>query len=1399
MAEEKNEQQPAAPSESGGGTTPVQENGPASESPRSQRRSGPMRMGRTATCRVRMLDGTDFECQLDKKAKGQDLLEKICEHLSLMEKDYFGMSYRDAADLKYWLTHDKGIGKQMRNIPWVFSLEVKFYPPDPANLQEDITRYQLCLQIKNDILSGKLPCSFVTHALLGSYLVQAEIGDYDPEELGHNYLNEFKFAPNQTSELEEKVMELHKTHKGQTPAEAELHYLENAKKLAMYGVDLHQAKDSEGVDIMLGVCASGLLVYRDRLRINRFAWPKILKISYKRNNFYIKIRPGEFEQFESTIGFKLANHRAAKRLWKVCVEHHTFFRLMTPEPPQKNPFPFLPRFGSKFRYSGRTQYQTKMASALIDRPAPLFERTLSSKRYANRSTRSMDTLGYTNKPSPDEKPDEFKRHTMSIPMSRPGESPYSDNDRKTPPKVEPKKEEKKDRKPVGGVAVLPTSGELFWRKEPREKVEAIEKREALRELNRSPSTPKKDERKESYSSSDKIPATPTSLKEGLPLTSTPTGKKHEKRRSITPPRELDASPSRKKRDKRRSVTPPRELEASPGAGRRTHAHGKDYSPSNKRHSSEHKLEAVPVGKARSESPSNKAESSPGGRKSSPSRTLESSPGGRRSSPSRALESSPGGRRSSPSRALESSPSNRKTSDRGVSPSPTKSSGGSVFEYSATSEDTEKMGSPSSALAEPLAVAVTASGKKKSKVDKEKEKEEKRAKELERKAKEKDAKERKAKEKKEEKERKEREKKEEKERKELEKKEKLKKEKEKRGKKSPKATRDKGSQESLEAQVLDVSATGLNASVDEGNEPVVETVEVETTVVVQEISMEKTEDESFDSTGVSKDKKKKDKKKDGKDKDKKLGKDKDKKEGKEKVKKEGKEKEKKEGKDKEKKELKDKEKKELKDKEKKELKDKDIKEGKEKEKKEGKDKVKKEGKDKDKDKDKKEKKESKKKSKKEDKKKSKRDKNASLAEDETGEESPSRKHGSDSGGSSSDDLREYAEENVPHSESLSGAVKGLTPEEMRLLSTGIHSTSGSGSPGPNAKSSPKMNVPPLSHEAPNLEATILKKMTKKTIRQDVDGTTEEIEETMIEQLANPEDLNQLPTIITSPSTTKDSTSRFTTFKPLPVTKNDPNFSPKVVAASPKSPVAPATLSTGVPSSQQRMPSHSEDKLQVTFIADKNKPKEEEKPPVVTSTTTTAAIASVTTKQEGDTSSKIEEQKAVTATTRTTATRSEQQVVTQQLTKSTMVMTSDPTDSPAVIQPPIVKTETVKYSPHTADPMLKATTTVPVVPTETRKVAYEPEYPAVNNITQDLEGEIVSSQTISSKTRTVETLTYKTEKDGVLETRVEQRITIQSDGDPIDHDKALADAIQEATAMNPDMTVEKIEIQQQSSYN
>ncbi|XP_039512274.1 band 4.1-like protein 3a isoform X11 [Pimephales promelas] len=349
-------------------------------------------------CKISLLDGSDYTCVVEKRDKGQVLFDKVCEHLNLLEKDYFGITFRDVENQKNWLDPSKDLKKQIRGVAWNFSFNVKFYPPEPALLSEDITRYYLCLQLRDDIISGRLPCSFATHTVLGSYTVQSELGDHDPDEYGYEYVSEFRFAPHQTKEMEEKIMDLHKNYKGMTPAEAEMHFLENVKKLSMYGVDLHHAKligrffhcfspakgeDSEGVEIMLGVCSSGLLIYRDRLRINRFAWPKVLKISYKRNNFYIKIRPGEFEQFESTIGFKLPNHRAAKRLWKVCVEHHTFFRLVSPETPPKK---FL-TLGSKFRYSGRTQAQTRRASSQIVRPAPFFERS-TSKRYT--MSRSLD-------------------------------------------------------------------------------------------------------------------------------------------------------------------------------------------------------------------------------------------------------------------------------------------------------------------------------------------------------------------------------------------------------------------------------------------------------------------------------------------------------------------------------------------------------------------------------------------------------------------------------------------------------------------------------------------------------------------------------------------------------------------------------------------------------------------------------------------------------------------------------------------------------------------------------------------------------------------------------------------------------------------------------------------------
>ncbi|XP_037130060.1 band 4.1-like protein 2 isoform X7 [Syngnathus acus] len=335
---------------------------------------------KTIHCKVTLLDDTQYECELDKHAKGQELISKVCENLNLLEKDYFGLAHWETPTSKTWLEPAKEIRKQVPGAVYNFTFNIKFYPPDPAQLTEDLTRYYLCLQLRKDIMTGVLPCSFVTLSLLGSYTAQSELGEYDPELHGAEYVKDLSLAPGQSKELEAKVMELHRTYRSMSPAQADMLFLENAKKLSMYGVDLHQAKDLDGVDITLGVCSGGLMVYKDKLRINRFPWPKVLKISYKRSSFFIKIRPSEQEQYESTIGFKLPNYKASKKLWKVCVEHHTFFRATTTEPLSSRRFPVL---GSKFRYSGRTQAQTRQASSMIDRPAPRFTRSASKRLSRN--------------------------------------------------------------------------------------------------------------------------------------------------------------------------------------------------------------------------------------------------------------------------------------------------------------------------------------------------------------------------------------------------------------------------------------------------------------------------------------------------------------------------------------------------------------------------------------------------------------------------------------------------------------------------------------------------------------------------------------------------------------------------------------------------------------------------------------------------------------------------------------------------------------------------------------------------------------------------------------------------------------------------------------------------------
>ncbi|XP_055785491.1 tyrosine-protein phosphatase non-receptor type 4-like isoform X4 [Salvelinus fontinalis] len=311
-------------------------------------------------CNVLLLDNTVQAFKVNKHDQGQVLLDIVFKHLELTERDYFGLQLaNDSSDSQRWLDPTKPIRKQLkRGSPHSLNFRVKFFVTDPNKLQEEYTRYQYFLQIKQDILSGRLPCPYITAALLASYAVQSELGDYSQDENLPGYLSEYSFIPNAPQDFEKEIAKQHQQHKGLPPAQSEFNYLNTARTLELYGVELHSARDQSNTEILIGVMSTGIVTYKNRVRINCFPWLQIVKISFKCRQFFIQLRRELNESREALLAFNMVNYRACKNLWKACVEHHTFFRLDRPLPPQKNFFAHVFQLGSKYRYCGRTEVQS---------------------------------------------------------------------------------------------------------------------------------------------------------------------------------------------------------------------------------------------------------------------------------------------------------------------------------------------------------------------------------------------------------------------------------------------------------------------------------------------------------------------------------------------------------------------------------------------------------------------------------------------------------------------------------------------------------------------------------------------------------------------------------------------------------------------------------------------------------------------------------------------------------------------------------------------------------------------------------------------------------------------------------------------------------------------------------
>lgn len=346
------------------------------------------------TVKIQMLDDTQETFEVPQRAPGKVLLDAVCNHLNLVEGDYFGLEFPDHKKIMVWLDLLKPIVKQIRRPKHVvLKFVVKFFPPDHTQLQEELTRYLFALQVKQDLAQGRLTCNDTSAALLISHIVQSEIGDFD-EALDREHLAKNKYVPQQDA-LEDKIVEFHHSHIGQTPAESDFQLLEVARRLEMYGIRLHPAKDREGTKINLAVANTGILVFQGFTKINAFNWAKVRKLSFKRKRFLIKLRPDVNSSYQDTLEFLMAGRDFCKAFWKICVEHHAFFRLF--EEPKPKPKPVLFSRGSSFRFSGRTQKQVLDYVKEGGHKKVQFERK-HSKIHSTRSLSSQPTASNSEVP-----------------------------------------------------------------------------------------------------------------------------------------------------------------------------------------------------------------------------------------------------------------------------------------------------------------------------------------------------------------------------------------------------------------------------------------------------------------------------------------------------------------------------------------------------------------------------------------------------------------------------------------------------------------------------------------------------------------------------------------------------------------------------------------------------------------------------------------------------------------------------------------------------------------------------------------------------------------------------------------------------------------------------------------
>ncbi|XP_024879898.1 FERM domain-containing protein 5 isoform X1 [Temnothorax curvispinosus] len=329
---------------------------------------------------IRLFDDNEIiYCDFQPQEKGRYILEYVCKQLNILEMDYFGLRYVDKERERHWLDLAKTAIKQVKDMHEILlCFRVKFYPPDPLRLKEEITRYQVYQQLKRDLLYGRLCCSPGEAALLVGCIVQSELGDYDPEIHEGNYISEHKLLKTQTPTIEEKAMELHQTQlKGFTPEQAENYFLRIASQLDTYAVDPHLVKDPDkGTQLHLGINHCGILTFQDSKKIQHFRWSEVQKINFEGKMFIVHVTINEDVRTKKKhlVGFKCPTATNCRHVWRCAIEQMLFFTL-----PRASDAPVVSggsifSWGYKFKYTGRTEREVLEEAGPLRKEEPPIQR-----------------------------------------------------------------------------------------------------------------------------------------------------------------------------------------------------------------------------------------------------------------------------------------------------------------------------------------------------------------------------------------------------------------------------------------------------------------------------------------------------------------------------------------------------------------------------------------------------------------------------------------------------------------------------------------------------------------------------------------------------------------------------------------------------------------------------------------------------------------------------------------------------------------------------------------------------------------------------------------------------------------------------------------------------------------